>query len=345
MIIMGVSFVVMAVVVICVVVVVDKPCVDQQQPNNHTLIATLDTLCGYTDYRDVCKDTLAPTVGYQSQVENYFQAAVNATLAEMRNAAEIPKRYIENVTNYMEKYALEDCMQVLDLCIDELEYVMAKPPLVALLNNSDDVRNSLSAVVSYQQTCLEGLDFANSSSHFREDLELSIELASNALAIEFSYSENDDNNDEDKAQEKRRLLGITTDISDVGYPTWLTAADRRLLEVDIDVLTPHAVVARDGTGQFGNITGALKAYPKNHTGRYIIYVKSGEYRETITVTKEQPHVFIYGDGPTETVVIGRRKNTTIYRSATFCEFHGSCSSTPLWFFFQTLQSIYGTKFN
>ncbi|XP_024925729.3 pectinesterase [Ziziphus jujuba] len=325
-IIMAISFFIMAMVVISVVVVLDKPSVDQQEPNNdnnnHTIIATLDTLCGFTDYRNVCQATLAPTVGYQSQVENYFQAAVNATLVEMRNVVEIPKRYIDNTTNHMEMYALEDCIQVLDLCIDELEYVMATQPLEALLNNSDDVRNSLSAVVAYQQACLEGLVYANSSSNFQEDLKLSIELASNALAIEFNYSENDDKDDEDDeaVQKNRRLLSVTSkegNFNDVGYPTWLTAADRRLLQVDVDVLAPHAVVAQDGTGQFEKIADAVKAYPKNHTGRYIIYVKSGEYRETITITKEKINVFMYGDGATETVVIGRRKNTTVYRSATF----------------------------
>lgn len=327
---MVISFVVIAAIVISVIVVADGPEKDDlQSTHNNGTIASLDTVCGYTDYKETCKNTLAPVGrGNQSEVTIYFRASVNATLVEMRRAKGISEAVVKKAGgNYMERYTLEDCMQLVDLGIDQLNYVLAMVPTSDLLTTKfDDVRNSLSAVVSYQQTCIEGLVVAKSKSNFDKDLQKSIELASNSLAIIYEYSDNDDKKGE--AKKTRRLLSIAEEDNNdeeednVGYPTWMSAADRRLLESK-DVVVPHAVVAQDGTGQYDTISEALKAYPKNLDGRYIIYVKSGEYRETVTVTKEKTQVFMYGDGPSETVVIGRWKNTTVYRSATFCEFHST----------------------
>lgn len=325
---LAISFVIIAAVVISIVVVADGPEKDELQSTLNGTIASLDTVCGYTDYKETCKRTLAPVGhGNRSEVTIYFRASVNATLVEMRRAKGISEADAKTAArNYMERYTLEDCMQLLDLGIDQLNYILAMVPATDLLTTkSDDVRNSLSAVVSYQQTCIEGLVVTKSKSNFDKDLKKSIELASNSLAIIYEYSDNDDKKGE--AKKTRRLLSIAEeDINDeednVGYPTWMSAADRRLLESK-DVVVPHAVVAQDGTGQYDTISKALKAYPKNLEGRYIIYVKSGQYRETVILAKEKTQVFMYGDGPSETVLIGRWKNTTVYRSATFCEFHST----------------------
>lgn len=87
-------------------------------------------------------------------------------------------------------------------------------------------------------------------------------------------------------------------------------------------VTPNAVVAKDGSGQFKTIGAALAAYPKNHVGRYIIYVKAGVYNEYITVEKNMVNIFMYGDGPRRTIVTGRKSYTggfSTFRTASFCK--------------------------
>ncbi|KMT10056.1 hypothetical protein BVRB_5g122660 [Beta vulgaris subsp. vulgaris] len=70
-------------------------------------------------------------------------------------------------------------------------------------------------------------------------------------------------------------------------------------------MKPNAIVAQDGSGQYKSITQALNAHPgKNIQGRYVIYVKAGIYKEDVLVGKQQNNVFMYGDGPTRTVVTG-----------------------------------------
>ncbi|XP_071713976.1 pectinesterase-like [Rutidosis leptorrhynchoides] len=70
--------------------------------------------------------------------------------------------------------------------------------------------------------------------------------------------------------------------------------------------TPNAVVAKDGSGKYRTIKAALDAYPPNLKGRYIIYIKAGEYNEgQIIVNRNQHNVYMYGDGNDKTVITGK----------------------------------------
>lgn len=118
----------------------------------------------------------------------------------------------------------------------------------------------------------------------------------------------------------RALLGVnivgTFDEIDDGrigvpsgdVPEWMPAQQRRLLQLP-GLQKPNAVVAQDGSGDFKTINDAVAAIPKkNQQGRYAIYVKAGDYKEYVTITKDMANVFMYGDGPTKTRVIGDRSN-------------------------------------
>ncbi|GKE63738.1 pectinesterase-like protein, partial [Tanacetum coccineum] len=82
----------------------------------------------------------------------------------------------------------------------------------------------------------------------------------------------------------RKLLGSD---EKGGYPSWISEDDKKLLESKDVVLKPHAVVAKDGSGQFDTIMSALAAYPKDNVGRYVVYVKEGIYEEYVVVAKHQ----------------------------------------------------------
>jgi pectinesterase len=92
---------------------------------------------------------------------------------------------------------------------------------------------------------------------------------------------------------------------------------------------PNAVVAADGSGNFKTITEALNAAPKKSTARFVIYVKAGEYKEYITIPSDLTNIFMYGDGPTKTRLLGDRSNKGGFRTIatpTFCKLCNLCST-------------------
>lgn len=87
--------------------------------------------------------------------------------------------------------------------------------------------------------------------------------------------------------------------------------------------TPDVVVAQDGSGDYKTITAALQAIPmgrKSRDGRFVIYVKEGDYRENVKVTSQMKYVLMYGDGAAKTMVTGGKgfgDGFPVYETATF----------------------------
>lgn len=270
------------------------------------------TICSPTDYKQACVDSLSPVANNQSATpKDYIQAAIQTAIREVKTALEKSGTIGKSLNESRQKMAVEDCEDLLQFAVDELEAAFSSvgdSELHTITDREAELRNWLSAVVSYQATCLDGCDdHKDLKASMSNELQNSTQLTSNALAIVSTMA------DALKALDiplnvtstSRRLLEEGKD----GYPSWLSAADRKLLAVNNAQIVPNAVVAKDGSGKFRTIAAALAAYPKNNKGRYTIYVKAGVYDEYITVTKDQVNVFMYGDGPRKTIVTGRKCNT------------------------------------
>lgn len=309
MIVMGASLIVIAAVVIGVVSGVDNKHGSGKLENVtlDNVTVNVDALCNKTDYKDSCISTLQP-VGNSAVVNAYLRTAVNATISEMTLAMQ--KAKADDVAG---DDAVEDCVELIGLCIEDLESVI---PNVGV----GDARSSLSAVLSYQNTCLEGLKESRSTSDVDRGLQKSKELASIVLAIIYEYFPNDDAEAESAAAIARRKTD--EDEDDDGFSDQrLSAADRKLLQdYKKGGQKPHATVAKDGSGEYGSIGAALDAYPEGIKGRYVIHVKSGVYEENVIIAKNMSKVFMYGDGANETIISGKDVQGTAYRRATLCKF-------------------------
>ncbi|XP_041017181.1 pectinesterase-like [Juglans microcarpa x Juglans regia] len=319
MVVLGVSLVVIAAVVIGVVAGIDNTTVGVGTWNNNT---TLDAICAQTDYKESCISSLKP-VGKESEVIVYFKAAVNATVSEMALAMEKLKVEGGTLSDEGELMALQDCMELLDLCTKELEsvnmLVNSTPKL--FYNDSVDARSSLSAVITYQRTCREGFKEFESTYNMDGVLQRSSELSSNALAIIYEHSENDDKEAESLVPPRRSTNELQGGLYD-GYPAqMILAGDRKLMLQyhsfwKLDGQAPNAVVAQDGSGQYTTIFAAIQSYPNGHKGRYLIYVKHGVYYENVIIAKNMTNIFMYGDGLNKTIIAGYFMDGTAYRRAT-----------------------------
>ncbi|KAF6167163.1 hypothetical protein GIB67_029801 [Kingdonia uniflora] len=288
-------------------------------------IQAVNTICAPTDYKKACVSSLSPIAkNGSSDPKDLVKAAMEVTIEEVKKAFAVSGDIGKSANDSMNKMAFEDCEELLQFAIDELQAsvsMVGDSDMHTMNDRISELKNWLSAVISYQQTCLDGITNPEFKTAMTNGLLNATQLTSNALAIitEISHIFTTFDIPFSTNPNSRRLLDAETDGQE--YPTWFSAADRQLLgNQGKGGVRPNAVVAKDGSGQFNSIAAALSAYPKNQKGRYIIYVKAGIYNEYITITKDQINIFMYGDGPRKTIVTGRKSNRdgfSTFKTASF----------------------------
>ncbi|CAK8572662.1 unnamed protein product [Lathyrus sativus] len=293
--------------------------------NAHT--KAVQAVCQNTDDKKLCVDTLNPV--NTSDPNDYIKAVVKTSLESVFKALNMSDRLIIEHAKKEEptKMALEDCKDLLQFAIDELEASTMSVNEGHGQNPNDraaDLKNWLGAVIAYQQSCLDGFE-TDGEKKIQADLKVGSldqveKLTALALDIVTAVSKilASLNLDLNVQPSHRRLFEVDSD----GYPEWMSGPDRKLL-ADMRTggpVTPNVVVAKDGSGQFKTVLEAINSYPKKHVGRYVIYVKAGVYDEYVQIDKKKPKIMIYGDGPTKTIITGKKNNVDGWktmRSATF----------------------------
>ncbi|KAJ7977737.1 Pectinesterase [Quillaja saponaria] len=286
----------------------------------------VSSICQNAGDQKLCQNTLGNV--NSTDPKDYVQVAVKATFDNIIKSLNMSdKLIVESNNNPRLKMSFEDCKDMMEFAVDQLEAILStvgNGNAQTLTDKNADLKNWLTSVVAFQQTCLDGFEGVEGDKKLIGQLQQegglddAGRLTGMALDILTGISEILESFNLKLNALKptaRRLLG-----SD-GYPTWLSGPDRKLLAANRGRIPPNAVVAKDGSGQFKTIGAALAAYPKNLNGRYVIYVKAGIYDEIVNVDKNMKNVLIYGDGPRRTIVTGNKSfaktGVTTMRTATF----------------------------
>ena len=287
----------------------------------------VETICTNTDYKAACRDSLNPVAKNSSaDYKDFIKAAMLTTVAQVSKSLNLTESLLveSNTSNPRLKMSLEDCNDLLSLAVEQLQAsfsMVGDRDLHTVQDRSDELKSWLSSVITYAETCIDGVPEPTIQDKMKDTVRNATALTDNALAI---ISEMSKILELFGLQINAKPLNSRRLLSDDGFPTWLSASDRKLLQVNNGKIAPNAVVAKDGSGQFKTIAAALAAYPKNHQGRYVIYVKAGVYDEYITVDKKMVNVLMYGDGPRKTIVTGRKSYTggySTFRTASFCKYY------------------------
>ncbi|CAJ1969563.1 unnamed protein product [Sphenostylis stenocarpa] len=311
----GVSLILCVGVVIGVVAVVQSPKNETSSTGElKTTNRAVTALCQNSDDQKYCHSVLSTT--NSSDPKDYITTVVKNSMDTVIKAFNMSDRLTVEHGNSSEgmKMALDDCKDLLQSAIHELEasgVLVQESNIDAVNNHTSEIKNWLGAVVAYQQSCLDGFN-TDGEKKVQEQLQSDSldevgKLTGLALDIVSGIAKILQSLDLNLAVKpaSRRLL----EIDQEGYPTWVAAADRKLLANignSKGGVTPHATVAKDGSGQFKTVLDAINSYPKKHQGRFIIYVKAGVYDEYIVVDKKKVNLLIYGDGPTKTIITGRK---------------------------------------
>nr|QIR83170.1 pectin methylesterase 12 [Cunninghamia lanceolata] len=311
------------IVVVAVAVVRSKSSSKDEEPSQmQTSSKAMTAICNVTLYPDRCISSLSSYPGASKLgPKDLFDIAVVVALGEAQKALPLVSNLPQQITDPMQKQAINDCEELIEETIEQLSSSnddLKNFKLKSLMEPSGDVRTWLSAALTNLDTCVNGLaDTASSEAkaQIQSIVENLTELTSNSLAIVNNFA---------KLLSKlkisfpgRRLLTDDFYPGEDGFPGWVSATDRRLLQANIE---HNVTVAKDGLGNYRTIQEAVDAAPSKSKIRYIIMVKEGIYEENVQVNKSKTMLMIVGAGMDKTIVTGDKSvvgGTPTFRTATF----------------------------
>ncbi|KAJ0983751.1 hypothetical protein J5N97_002107 [Dioscorea zingiberensis] len=322
--IIGISTLVLIAIIVVAVVATNRGSSEDKTDGNTpsaSLSTTIKAICDATLHPSSCLATLAPLANSNSlDPTKLFLFSVEAAMSELSKAS---KAFVElaregSGVDKMSLAALTDCRELIDLAIDHLNDSISSPD-ISSGDVVEDLKTWLSASITNQDTCIDGL--TNSTDELMKSRVLnamknSTELTSNSLAIlteVYNFI---------GSIKLRRLMSHSDDV--YSSPSWLSWKDRRLLQSSSDPRKmADIVVAKDGSTKYKTIMKALKAVPEKSKKRFIIYVKKGVYYENVKVEKTQWNVIMVGDGKDATIISGSLNfvdGTPTFQTATFAVF-------------------------
>ncbi|WCJ43546.1 Plant invertase/pectin methylesterase inhibitor superfamily [Euphorbia peplus] len=115
---------------------------------------TLDSICMQTDYASTCKNSLANSV-FNGTMLDYVKAVIGMTIQQMNEAEKLSKRLVQKQTIGDDYQAINDCIEMITLAVHDLQEAFSA---ASQQNHSaHEIKNWLSAVISYQEACLEAI--------------------------------------------------------------------------------------------------------------------------------------------------------------------------------------------
>ncbi|XP_068644286.1 probable pectinesterase/pectinesterase inhibitor 34 [Aristolochia californica] len=277
--------------------------------------------CRRTRYPSLCINSLVQFPGaIKAGERDLVHISVNMTFQRVSHALYGASAIANLEMGTMARTAYNDCLELLEDSMDQLGQSLVTVTGSGGGGSGEDVLTWLSAALTNQDTCTEGLADVRGQvkNEMERELQYLTEMMSNCLAI-FARSISDKDFSGVPIQNRRRLLsGIPTDES--GFPSWISKRDRRLLQIPVPALRADITVSKDGNGTYKTIAEAIKAAPEKSTRRIVIYIKAGRYDENLKVGRKKTNLMFYGDGKGKTIIAGGRnifQNFTTFHTATF----------------------------
>lgn len=302
---------VMAMVVLIGLSSVTSATDDSELEENSISIASL---CEATTlYTDTCKQSLAGgRYSALSVIQHSLQSAKAAAFQTHHQILALDNPTIAT---------LDDANSDKDVCSETLEYSqdyidaalteLQSVPLSARAMNN--IKAWVSAAMEFHTTCMDAVPEMKAMNHADQ-------LFSNGLAFLNAMS-----------------------VHGTDMMSWKNTADLDSVHDDTDWVeledSYDVKVAKDGTGDFRTIQGAVNAHKVNEE-RLVIYVAAGTYHEQVKVPKTCKNLTIVGAGG-KTVITGNKNvalmpNMTTYHSATLSKhplpelsIASTCSNTLL----------------
>ncbi|KAF5204084.1 Pectinesterase/pectinesterase inhibitor [Thalictrum thalictroides] len=271
-------------------------------------------VCNSTVNPYFCRSTLPSNVSWD--VYDYSQFSFRRSLAMAKTLSFAMTKYLEKQSNLPLSTirALEDCKELADLTMDYLSNTMEtlnskKSSLSGL--KSQDMQALLSAILTNQQTCLEGLESSSSAWNATSDLHTPMYDGNKMFSLSLALF--------------KQAWAKSWDGAKEMFPKNEDISRKRIIHAYLKGVHVNSsvVVNPDGTGDFTTIMDAVNAAPSKtdiSNGYYLIFIAAGVYEEYVNVIKNKMNLMMIGDGINRTVITGNRSvgdGWTTFNSATF----------------------------
>ncbi|KAL0697239.1 hypothetical protein Bca4012_053361 [Brassica carinata] len=325
-------------------------------------LSNSSTICKTTPDPKYCRSVFPHS---QGNVQQYGRFSIRKSLSQSRKFIRTVDKYLKRNAHLSQPAvirALQDCRFLAGLTMDYLltsfqtvNVTSAKSSSskykTLLFPKAEDVQTLLSAALTNEQTCLEGLTTAASSSAtwtVRNGVALPLvndtKLFSVSLALftkgwvpkkkkraGFAWAHPRSRSGSSAHTKPFRLFrngALPLKMTERTKAVYESLSRRKLADGDGDdgsmvLISDIVTVSQDGTGNFTNITAAVAAAPNNTDGSggfYLIYVTAGIYEEYVSIAKNKRYMMMIGDGINQTVITGNRSvvdGWTTFNSATF----------------------------
>nr|KYP50989.1 putative pectinesterase/pectinesterase inhibitor 7 [Cajanus cajan] len=300
--------------------------------NNHAAVPP-ETICQSTMDPTYCKSEFANLNGSYN-IYDYCRISVRYSLSQSRKFLNTMYSYLQNPSSFSQPTvrALQDCQFLAELNVDYLLTIhdtVDKAGDVLPTSQEEDVHTLLSAVLTNEQTCLDGLQTsASSNPRVRNDLSsvlsndtklhtVSLDLFTKAWVPENKIS----------WQQHGSIKNDRVPLKMSNKARAIHGNGRKLLQTldnnESIVVNDSVVVSQDGSGNFTTINEAIAAAPNNTAaadGYFVIFITEGIYQEYVSIAKNKKYLMLIGDGINRTIITGDHNvvdGFTTFNSATF----------------------------
>lgn len=237
-------------------------------------------ICSPTDHQSACKSSLKKYANASSTPKDLVRAVISVVVDTVGKA--FNRSDAISSTDPSVKAAVEVCRELHGYAVSELNNTLSTIDahhLDQLPKQAHEIKNWLSAVTAYQQTCIDGFPEGETKAKMQAAMYAARVMTSNALAIAGKISSfitllhltggGANRRLLEEAAEQRIEEEPTAKVLDGdGAPSWVPEEDRRmLLSKAAKEFTPNMTVAKDGTGNFTTVSDALAHLPAKYDGR------------------------------------------------------------------------------
>ncbi|CAM0873082.1 unnamed protein product [Alopecurus aequalis] len=285
------------------------------------------TACNETTDPTFCRSVL-PANG-TNNLYTYGRFSAAKSLSNANKFLGLVNRYLArgNGLSAGAVAALQDCQLLSGLNIDFLSAAGATLNTTNTLLDpqAEDVHTLLSAILTNQQTCADGLQATASAWSVRNGLAVPMANSTKLYSISLSLFTRAWVPPKHKAKKPR----ASTKPPGHGRVMFDATDDEMVRRMAIEgtqaavSVVSSVTVDQSGAGNYTTVGAAVAAAPTNlgaSSGYFVIYVAAGVYEENVVVPKNKKYVMMIGDGIGQTVITGNRSvvdGWTTFNSATF----------------------------